>query len=201
MPSRFPVPTRRAVLAGLVSLSALPVRAAVTVEAARGFVEETVAELFAIARSGKGLPAQRADLRALLLRRMAVQPVARTILGPVWREISPAQQKAYVDAFLDYVTRKYGARFDEFTQVSISVLRVSDFGERGVVVETRASLPSGETAAIDWGVSDRGGPVQITNIVVEGVSLVTSEREMIAGMLDRAGGSVDRLIAELAVTN
>ncbi|HEU0223079.1 MAG TPA: ABC transporter substrate-binding protein [Paracoccaceae bacterium] len=194
-------PVRRALLVGGASLALLAglgrAAAAVSVDQAQDFVEETIAELFAIARSGADLPDQRRAFRELLARRMAVNAVARTILGPTWRAISEAQRQAYLDAFQDYVAQKYGSRFDEFTQVKMEIIRATDRGDRGVVVESRALLPNGETALVDWGVSDRGGQILISNIVVEGVSLVTSEREIVAGMLDRSGGNVERLIADL----
>lgn len=189
---------RRLVLSAgaLLLAAALPARAAGAAEA-RAFVEATIAELFAIARSGQGVPAQRAAFRELVARRVAITQVARSVLGQAWRAATPAQQAAYLEAFQDYVARKYGSRFEEFTQVRMEVLAAKDLGERGVVVDSRATLANGETAQVEWGVSARSGQLLISNIVVEGVSLVTSEREMIAGMLDRAGGNLDRLIAEL----
>jgi phospholipid transport system substrate-binding protein len=194
--------SRRSALAGIAAGLAcgLPARAAVAADEARAFVEETIALLMGIARSGTGVAEQRAAFRRLMAERMAVVPVARSILGPVWRQLGKADQDAYLEAFQDYVAVKYGSRFDEFTQVKMEITRATDLGERGVVIESRAMLPNGEVAMVDWGVSDRGGKVLLSNIVVEGVSLVTSEREIVGGMLEKAGGDIGRLIAALRST-
>lgn len=198
-----PHPTRRmalALLAGAAILPALPVGAAVSADDARAFVAETVDRLFEIARSGGSVPDQRLAFRRLLEERMAVDAVARTCLGVAWRSASPGQQAAYLDAFKHYVSHKYGSRFDEFRNARLEITEVRDFGERGMIVESRGTLENGESALVEWGVSDRGGRVLISNIVVEGVSLVTSERELIGEMLERNAGDVDRLISELRAT-
>lgn len=198
-----PHPTRRttlALLAGAAILPALPLRAAVSADAARAFVAETVDELFEIARSGAAVTAQRQAFRRLLEERMAVDAVARTCLGVAWRSASESQQTAYLDAFKHYVSHKYGSRFDEFRNAKLEITRVRDFGDRGMIVESRGMLDNGESAIVEWGVSDRGGRVLISNIVVEGVSLVTSERELIGEMLQRNAGNVDGLISDLKAT-
>jgi phospholipid transport system substrate-binding protein len=191
------LPNRRAVLAAFAAAAAgaaLPAGAAVTVDAARAFVEATIEELFRIARSGGDKDSQRRAFRALLEARFAIEAVGRSILGPAWRRLSPHQQAAYQDAFETYISLKYGSRFDEFTQVKIEITKATDLGERGVVVQSRATLADGQFALVDWGVSDRGGTVLISNIVVEGVSLVTSERELIGQLLADNGGDVEKLI-------
>jgi phospholipid transport system substrate-binding protein len=187
-------------LAGAAALAAAGPAAALSIDAARDFVSETVDELFAIARAGGAVPDQRRAFRALLERRMAVDAVARTCLGVAWRSASPAQQTAYLDAFKHYVSIKYGSRFDEFGSARLEIVQARDFGDRGVVVESRGTLPNGESAVVEWGVSDRSGRVLISNIVVEGVSLVTSEREQIGAMLEKNRGNVDGLIADLNAT-
>jgi len=193
--------SRRGALA-LISMAAMaaaiaPASAAISQAAARKFVEDTIDELFRIQRSGGGVAAQRRAFLKLLNKRAAIDAIARTCLGVTWRSTPKNLQRAYIDAFKTYVSNKYGSRFDEFTQIEITIGRITDYGRRGVVVQTFAKLKNGKTAEVDWGLSDRGGRVQITNIVVEGVSLVTSERELIAQILERNRGDVGKLVAEL----
>lgn len=193
-------PDRRWVLAalsGAAVLAAAPRARALSADEARAFVAETVDELFAISRSSAPLAEQRRAFRALLERRMAIDAVARTCLGVAWRSATEAQRRAYLDAFRHYISVKYGSRFDDFRNAKLEILRARDFGSRGVVVESRGTLPNGESAIVEWGVTERDGRPVISNIVVEGVSLVASERELIGAMLDQKRGDLDALIAEL----
>ncbi len=50
---------------------------------------------------------------------------------------------------------------------------------------------------VEWLVSDRPGRVVVADIVIEGISMLVTEREQIAGMLEARGGNVDKLIADL----
>jgi phospholipid transport system substrate-binding protein len=51
---------------------------------------------------------------------------------------------------------------------------------------------------VEWLVTDRPGRVVITDFVIEGVSMLITEREEIGSMLEARGGDVDKLIADLA---
>ncbi len=195
--------TRRALLGLSVAALALgtfgpaPARAALSTDAARAFVQETIDILIKIARDGGEVPAQRAAFREILSRRVAMDAVARSSLGPTWRSLNADQQRAYTEAFKDYIANKYGGRFNEFAQTQMEIVKVTDYGDRGIVVLTQAKLENGQIAQVDWGITERGGTAQIANIVVEGVSLVTSEREIVSAMLEKRGGNVDQLIADL----
>lgn len=195
----FPI-SRRGLMAGaaaLAGLNAMPALADVSEADARAIVEEIADRLVVIANSGQSVQQQAVEFRALLAKWMAFDAVARSTLGARWRSMTPAQQSAYVEAFLDYASRKYSSRFKEFASTRLTVQKVTDYGERGVIVSSVATLPSGEKAAVDWGISDRGGADKVSNIVIEGISIVTSEREIIGSMLERRGNDIDALIAEM----
>ncbi|WP_170317666.1 MlaC/ttg2D family ABC transporter substrate-binding protein [Paroceanicella profunda] len=184
---------------GLLAVMGLgrPALATVTDAQARDLVETVVGKLLDIANSTSDVSRQAAEFRGMLAQYMSMDAVARSTLGPRWRELSPEQQAAYTEAFQDYVARKYAPRFNEFSQTRMEIVRTQDYGERGVVVSSQANLANGQKAMVDWGISDRGGSLKISNIVVEGISLVTSEREIVGGMLDKRGNDVDKLIADM----
>jgi phospholipid transport system substrate-binding protein len=123
--------------------------------------------------------------------------VAASVLGPPWRGASQGQKQAFVSAFQAYVAAKYGAQFRDYQNASISVLGSRDGGKAGVLVQTTAKRPGKENVAIDWQVSARSGSPKVVNLVIEGVSMLASERAQVGAMLDGAGGSVDGLIREL----
>lgn len=191
--------TRRAIIAGagaFAVFAAMPAAAKISTDAARQFVEATVAELEKISNSGS-TGSRKAALRALLSRRAALPQIARSSLGVQWRSISKAQQAAFVDAFADYVAIKYAPRFKEFTGTRLEVTTAKDYGKRGVVVASVATLANGQKAMVDWGLSDRTGKTLLINIVIEGVSMVASERELIGAMLEARNGDLDLLIADM----
>ena len=108
------------------------------------------------------------------------------------------QQREYTDAFATYVSVTYSRRFDEYSgDPDISIGKTIDAGRKGILVESPINVPNGEAIAVEWLVSDRGGRVEIVDLVIEGISMAATQREEINAMLDKRGGDVDALIAHL----
>ena len=200
--SAAPRPTRRATLAllsGALIAPALPGRAAALSEpAAEAFVRDVVKEVTDLLSSGGDQAAQRAGFRALFERRAAVPAVVGFIMGVTWREMSGAQKAAMEDAFLDYVARIYADLLDQYSGQTIEIGQVQDFGRKGVLVASVAKGQGVQDVAVEWLVSDRGGKgPQLIDVTVEGLSMLQSQRQEFAAMLEKRGGSVDKLIADL----
>jgi phospholipid transport system substrate-binding protein len=113
--------------------------------------------------------------------------------------MSPAQQQRFVDAFSNYVANAYAKRFSEYSgDPDIYIGKVIDAGKKGYLVESPIRQENGQPIDVEWLVSDRGGKVQVVDIIIEGVSLATTQREEIASMFQRRGQDVDALISGLA---
>ncbi|MEM8597328.1 MAG: ABC transporter substrate-binding protein [Pseudomonadota bacterium] len=195
-----PLLDRRAILAGVAGL-ALAVAApgpaqALSPDEARSFVRETIDEVVALT-TGPGSPDQKAQkFLAILERRAALPQIARFAAGPTWRDMSKAQQDDYVAAFKTYLANIYAARFQEYSGQKVDLGGVDDLGKRGVEVASTVSGGGTAPIAVSWVVSDRPGRTVIADIKIEGVSLLITQREEVAGILSKEGG-IDGMIAFL----
>jgi phospholipid transport system substrate-binding protein len=125
----------------------------------------------------------RADHRALRAR-------ART------RAASAQQLAAFTDAFAGYMARKYGARFREFIGGQI-VVRGARPVQSFIEVQTTAELRGQAPFAVTFLVSDRSGQPKFFDLLIEGISLLRTERTEIGAMLDRRRRDIDLLIQDL----
>jgi phospholipid transport system substrate-binding protein len=193
--------TRRSLSLGLVSglaLTALPRSAgALTVDQARSLVDKTVAEVNRIISSGRSESAMLGDFEKLFATYADVPTIARSALGPAARQASQAQMTAFTRAFQGYISRKYGRRFREFIGGRIEVTGAKAVKSYFEVIST-AFLRGEAPFEVRWHVSDRAGKSLFFNIIIEGVNMLASERTEIGAMLDRRGGNLDRLIADMA---
>jgi phospholipid transport system substrate-binding protein len=184
-----------AAAAGALILPGAPARAA-TAAQARGLVEALVAEITATINSGRSEAQMLRGFEQIFLRYADVAIIAQTTLGVDWRRASQAQRRAYVNAFTGYISRKYGRRFREFIggRVTVTGVRqVRDFQEVNSIAELRGQSPF----RVDWLVSDKSGSPKFFNLLVDGVNMLATERAEIGAMLDRRGGDIDGLIADL----
>lgn len=192
-------PNRRTVLAlaaAGMAAATLPASAATT-DAAVALVHSLAADLTRIVNSGRSAGQLQGEFQGLLARYADMPAVAASVLGPPWREASAAQKQAFVSAFQAYLARKYGAQFDSYRNAKIDVSGARDGGRAGVLVSTRVVRPGQEPVAVDWQISDRSGQARVVNLVIEGVSMLATERAEVGAMLEASRGNVDALTAAL----
>ncbi len=190
--------TRRSFLGSTIAagvLAAYPVLA-LTSDEARVLIDRVVGDINGVINSGKSQRAMFRDFEGIFRRYADVPTIARSALGPPARTASRAQLRRFSDAFTGYLARKYGRRFREFIGSKIRVTgarKVKSFQEVKAVADLRGQPPF----AISFMVSDRSGSDRFFDLLIEGISLLKSERAEIGTMLDRRRGDIDALISDL----
>jgi phospholipid transport system substrate-binding protein len=190
--------TRRATLAGLVATMGLTTTPALALSTgdARALINEVVAKINSVINSGKSESAMYRDFEVLFNRYADVPTISRSALGPPARSASSQQLKQFSDAFAGYLARKYGKQFRDFIGGEIvveSARQIKSFQEVQAVAKLRGQAPF----AVTFMVSDRSGSDLFFDLLIEGISLLKSERAEIGAMLDKRGGNIDTLIRDL----
>ena len=193
--------TRRRLLASLpagIALAALPGSAwALNTSQAKSLVDQVVGEVNAVIASGKSESAMFRDFERIFARYADVRFIAQSSLGPAGRSASKSELNAYMKAFQGYLARKYGRRFREFIGGRIEVREarpLKSFYEVRSVAHLRGQAPF----RLDWHVFDKSGKSLFFNIIIEGVNMLAAERTEIGAMLDRRGGNIGALAADLS---
>lgn len=184
-----------AIGSGAFIASALPAVALSTGEAEQ-LVTKAVADINKIIATQKPEAAMLRDFEGVFARYADVNIIALTALGAARRSASKAQVNAYVKAFSRYFTRKYGKRFGEFVGAEI-IVQGSRTSKSYVEVKTLTSTEKWAPFAVDFHISDKSGSAKFFNILIEGVNTLSTERVEVGAMLDRRGGDIDKLIADL----
>ena len=192
---------RRAVLLaafGIAVSTAFPAFA-LTEASARKLVDTVVADIQRIINSGKSDAAILQELERLFVRYADINIMAQYALGNDGRSASAAQKRAFADAFQGYIARKYGKRFREFIGGRIEVKGTRKI-KAGYEVQTAAYLRGQRPFDVSFHVSDRSGSDKFFNLYIEGVNLLLTERTEIGSMLDRRGGDINAVVADLKRT-
>lgn len=190
--------TRRALLAltsGALATTVVPAFA-LTDASAQKLVNAVVGDINRIINSGRSQNAMFTEFEKVFRRYGDVPIISRSALGADARRASPAQLSAFADAFAGFLARKYGRRFREFIGGQIEVQgarKVRDNWE--VISQTR--LQGQAPFQVVFRVSDKSGSEKFFDIVIEGISLLKTERTEIGAMLDKRRGDIDALIQDL----
>lgn len=189
---------RRLILSGMAATAAMSATPsfALSGSQAEQLVNSAVNDINKIIAAGGSQSRMIASFERVFARYADVNIIALTTLGAARRSASTAEVNAYVKAFRGYFTRKYGRRFNEFVGGQI-VVDGSRKAKSNIEVLSTAKLRGSAPFKVSWLVSDRSGSPKIFNIIIEGVNTLTSERAEIGSMLDRRGGDIARLTADL----
>ena len=192
-----------AVIAGATAGLAPSLSRALSEDEASAHVRITVSEILALV-GGPGDSASKAPrLLAIMKRNAAMPQIARFSAGIAWRGMNEDQQTRFVTAFGTFISRIYAGRFQKYAGggqagEGFKMGRVIDAGRKGMLVKTEIIRTGAAPVEVEWLVTDRPGRVVIADIIIEGVSMLITQREEIGARLEARGGNVEKLIADLA---
>ncbi|MFN3144590.1 MAG: phospholipid-binding protein MlaC [Paracoccaceae bacterium] len=183
-----------AILAAAAGRPALALQTGV----AEGLIDRLVADINGIINSGRTEGQMFGDFERLFNKYADVSLISQFALSRrITSVISSGELRAFEQAFVGYIARKYGRRFREFIGGRVEVNRSQQLREDTVMVTTTAILRGVDPFRVDFQVSDRGGKPLFVDMKVEGISLLRSEQQEIQAMYDQAGRSIAGLIARV----
>jgi phospholipid transport system substrate-binding protein len=120
--------------------------------------------------------------------------IARFVLGRYWRSANEQEQQEFLKLFEDYVVFVYGTRLSSFNGETFKV-RGSRSDETGTVVSTDIISPNGEAPIkVDWRLITDKGAFKINDVIIEGISMLVTQRSEFAAVIQRHGGQVSGLL-------
>lgn len=128
---------------------------------------------------------RQAALEELLREHFALEQIGRLALGRHWRAADSGERAAYLDLFGRYLLVNYSRLIDFYDDQTLEVLAASET-RNAVIVHSR--LRGRQSVAIDWRVIEQGGELLIVDVVVEGVSMLVTQRNEFASIIERGGG-------------
>ena len=188
---------RRSFLAGMLTTALVGPAYALDNATATKLVDDVVFEINQVINSGASEAKLIKAFESIFAKYADVNIISRSALGPRARTASALELNKFSFAFRSYIARKYGRRFKEFIG---SVIIVKSTTNRGKFFEVGAMVqaPSSAPFEVTFRVSDRSGKQLFFDIIIEGISLLSSERVEIGALLDARNGHIGRLTQDLS---
>ena len=142
---------------------------------------------------------QKTELEKLFQKYVDIPIIARAVLGKSWRNANTSQRTKFVNAFKNYVSNKYGRQFSEFKGTTLQIVKSRDtLTKAGVLVSTVVIVPGNPSLKVVWQVSDGSGSLKLIDLRVEGISMLSTERQEFRSRLKKFNGSLDKVILEIS---
>jgi phospholipid transport system substrate-binding protein len=120
--------------------------------------------------------------------------IARFVLGRYWRNASEEEQQEFLRLFQDYVAFVYTARLSNLGGETFRVRGSRSDGDAVIVSTDVISPGNASPLRIDWRLVTDNGAYKINDVVVEGVSMMVTQRSEFASVVQRNGGQVRGLL-------
>ena len=163
---------------------------------AGGFIQELATKVLPqLTDPTTPLEERKARFREVLNRDFDLDKIGKLVLGRHWRRAPPSKRAEFRRLLEDYLSGLYAGRFEDLAGLDITVDGVREF-EGWSMVYTTATRTEGAPVLLDWRVDSTDGKHAITDLVIEGVSMVIAQREEFSAIVLEAGG-LDGLLLKL----
>ena len=141
-------------------------------------IRSSVTRVLAAAGSGQ----QRVAARRVAEELFDFDEMSRRMLADHWQEISPRQQGEFVRLFTELIERSYLRGLRHVPPAAITFLGETVNGSYAQVTSSIATSRFGETS-VEYRLMDRDGRWAVYDVVLDGVSLVSSYRSQFTSIL------------------
>ena len=132
--------------------------------------------------------------KELLDKNFDMPRIARFVLGRYWNGASDKEKQDFQTLFEAYVVRAYSVRFSEYSGETVKVTGSRSDSPENVVVASQINQANGAPVVkVDWIVRKDGDSFRIADVSVEGVSMVLTQKQEFAAVIERNGGGVAAL--------
>jgi phospholipid transport system substrate-binding protein len=140
--------------------------------------------------------AQRQDkLRQIVAATFDFTEMAKSALGYHWKEISPAQQQEFTNAFIAFIEDSYLSKINDYSGQQVNFLRASNEGAQYAQVNTDIVQPKGEAIHVNYRLLQENGTWKIYDVTVDAISIIANYRNQFNRVMNNKG--YDTLISDL----
>jgi phospholipid transport system substrate-binding protein len=194
---------RRAVLRlAAVALLASPIAAplvspAFAADPSAELISSTAVQVIDIIKSTTPSPARQNAIQQVLETKFDLPFMAQTALGTHWAKTTPEQQARFLKATASAEARAYSERFGSYLGQTLTMGKTTARANGVYVVDSRLNQSNGQPIKLEWEVRQGAQGLRITDVKVEGVSMVMTRRSDFNSYIQNNGGKVQPLIDEL----
>jgi phospholipid transport system substrate-binding protein len=197
---------KRAFAAGAICLTLLVSSLVQAQQAPDKLVKEVANDVLRSLREDPDLRAgSQSKMAELIEKRVAphfdFDRMTRLAVGRAWREATDEQKKQLIDEFRQLLVRSYSTAYTAYRNIVVEVKPARmQSGDDDVQVKSEIKLPGGAPPVnVDYAMYRNDSDWKVYDVVVDGVSLVTTYRSTFADEIRQSG--IDGLIRSLREKN
>jgi phospholipid transport system substrate-binding protein len=125
--------------------------------------------------------------------------IGKFVLGRFWRQITDDQKTRYLKEYETFLVRNYATRFTDYTSGSFKITdaRTGNSNNEFIIsMQIKSEDVGGEPIEVDYRVRSDKNRFLVVDIIVEGVSMITTQRDEFTSILTNR--DMEYLISQIA---
>ena len=163
------------------------------------FVQSTVNRASAILTKSISKEDKMNELKLIAKDTVDIRGIGLYTLGPFRKNLSENEKNEYLDLFENYFLKTFSSRLSEYTNPKIEVKDKKVLNENYTIVNSLlVGTSERPEVKIDWRIytKNANNPL-IRDLIIEGLSLVRTQKEEFASILDSNNGDINSLFKVL----
>jgi phospholipid transport system substrate-binding protein len=152
-------------------------------------VKTTVNQALDVLRDTSAPLSQRQDkLRQIVAQTFDFKEMAKSALGYHWKELTPAQQQEFTNAFIAFIEDSYLSKINDYRGQQVNFLKVSQDGPQYAQVSTDIVQPGGKDAIhVNYRLLKEDGTWRIYDVTVDAISIIANYRNQFNRVMNSKG--------------
>lgn len=125
------------------------------------------------------------ELANMFKRNIDFKWIGGFVLGKHKRTASPEQLTRYDAAYEKFIIKSYGSRFKDYAGETFKIISSSSEGADKTIVKTEIVRPTESNVLVDYKVKKSGNSYKVYDLIVEGISLITTQRSEFNSVITR----------------
>ncbi len=164
-----------------------PALAAASTAEAQQKLQGAITEVLSVADRAGNRAVLAQKVRPVLQRHVSFETMTKRAVGPGWRSFSPKEQRQATDLFTTLIIRTYSNKFTPGEHPAINYRSAVDLGSGRVDVPS-TMVYKGSRYSVTYRMELTSG-WQITDVVIEGVSMIANYRSQLDSQFKRGGAA------------
>lgn len=150
-------------------------------------LKASIDEVVVVARKASDRKVLMAGVKPIMENILSMEAMTRRAVGPGWRQFSPEQQKEAIRLFTALILRTYTAKFTPGELPAVEYKTPTTPAPNRVEIPTTALYKGSRYEVIYRMEETTGGAWWITDVVIEGVSMVANYRTQFDAVFKQGG--------------
>jgi phospholipid transport system substrate-binding protein len=183
-----------ALAAGFYAASVGSLALAAPAQSAEAFISTLASEALTTLSAKLAEAELEKRFQTLLQKNFDMPRISRFVLGRYWSSASEQEKQDFQKLFEAYVVRAYSVRFSEYSGETVKVTGSRPQSQDTVIVASQILQPNNAPPVkVDWIVRKNADEFRISDVSVDGVSMVLTQKQEFAAVIERNGGGVTGL--------